>query len=111
MPIYKKRVGNGPAEYIRFHNFEGRIGFISALSHKFCYKCNRIRLTSEGFLKPCLQYGNGTDVREMLRNGADDSLIEEKMREAVFFKPDGHEFGRSGKGEEIETKKMSQIGG
>ena len=69
------------------------------------------RLTSEGFLKPCLQYGNGTDVREMLRNGADDSLIEEKMREAVFFKPDGHEFGRSGKGEEIETKKMSQIGG
>ena len=47
----------------------------------------------------------------MLRNGADDSLIEEKMREAVFFKPDGHEFGRSGKGEEIETKKMSQIGG
>ena len=67
--------------------------------------------TSEGFLKPCLQYGNGTDVREMLRNGADDSLIEEKMREAVFFKPDGHEFGRSGKGEEIETKKMSQIGG
>ena len=63
------------------------------------------------FLKPCLQYGNGTDVREMLRNGADDSLIEEKMREAVFFKPDGHEFGRSGKGEEIETKKMSQIGG
>ena len=56
-------------------------------------------------------YGNGTDVREMLRNGADDSLIEEKMREAVFFKPDGHEFGRSGKGEEIETKKMSQIGG
>lgn len=109
--IYKKRVGNGPAEYIRFHNFDGRIGFISALSHKFCYKCNRIRLTSEGFLKPCLQYGNGTDVREMLRNGADDSLIEEKMREAVFFKPDGHEFGRSGKGEEIETKKMSQIGG
>ena len=111
MKIYKKRVGNGPAEYIRFHNFDGRIGFISALSHKFCYKCNRIRLTSEGFLKPCLQYGNGTDVREMLRNGADDSLIEEKMREAVFFKPDGHEFGRSGKGEEIETKKMSQIGG
>ena len=47
--IYKKRVGNGPAEYIRFHNFDGRIGFISALSHKFCYKCNRIRLTSEGF--------------------------------------------------------------
>ena len=83
--IYKKRVGNGPAEYIRFHNFDGRIGFISALSHKFCYKCNRIRLTSEGFLKPCLQYGNGTDVREMLRNGADDSLIEEKMREAVVF--------------------------
>lgn len=41
----------------------------------------------------------------MLRNGADDSLIEEKMREAVFFKPDGHEFGRSGKGEEIETKR------
>lgn len=77
----------------------------------FIIKCNRIRLTSEGFLKPCLQYGNGTDVREMLRNGADDSLIEEKMREAVFFKPDGHEFGRSGKGEEIETKKMSQIGG
>lgn len=63
MKYIKKGVGNGPAEYIRFHNFDGRIGFISALSHKFCYKCNRIRLTSEGFLKPCLQYGNGTDVQ------------------------------------------------
>jgi len=109
--IYKKRLGNGPAEYICFQKFEGRIGFISALSHKFCYKCNRIRLTSEGFLKPCLQYGSGTDLRGMLRNGADDGRIEEKMREAVFLKPVGHEFERSEKEGEIETKEMSRIGG
>ena len=107
----EEKLGSGPAHYRKIDGFEGKIGFISAISHKFCSGCNRVRMTADGFLKPCLQYGNGTDVREMLRNGADDSLIEEKMREAVFFKPDGHEFGRSGKGEEIETKKMSQIGG
>ena len=94
-----EKLGSGPAYYRKIDGFEGKIGFISAISHKFCSGCNRVRMTADGFLKPCLQYGNGTDVREMLRNGADDSLIEEKMREAVFFKPDGHEFGRPGKGE------------
>ena len=109
--IYEKRLGNGPAQYICFQGFKGRIGFISALSHKFCYKCNRIRLTSEGFLKPCLQYGSGIDIRAMLRSSADDRQIEEKMREGVFLKPDGHEFDRSEKEGEIETKEMSKIGG
>ena len=53
----------------------------------------------------------GLWVQNLTTKEPDDSMIEEKMREAVLFKPDGHEFGRSGKGEEIETKKMSQIGG
>ena len=46
--IYQKKSRKRTGRVYSFHNFDGRIGFISALSHKFCYKCNRIRLTSEG---------------------------------------------------------------
>lgn len=48
--------GNGPAVYWEFPGIQGKIGFISAISHKFCRDCNRIRMTAEGFVKPCLQF-------------------------------------------------------
>ena len=56
------RFGNGPSTYILPDGFKGKIGFISAISHKFCGDCNRVRLTSEGFLKPCLQFSHGADT-------------------------------------------------
>nr|WP_294491790.1 GTP 3',8-cyclase MoaA [uncultured Mediterraneibacter sp.] len=122
------RFGNGPAVYVCFPGFIGKIGFIDAVSHQFCEKCNRVRLTSEGYLKPCLQYGAGTDLRDLMRSGADDGIIRDEMRRTIYDKPACHHFGEcacgkaSGKnasdgmkqdnGEmKYETRDMSQIGG
>ncbi len=65
--------GNGPAAYYRPEGFAGTIGFISAVSHQFCDHCNRIRLTAEGVLKPCLQYSTGIDLKSILRSRSDNA--------------------------------------
>lgn len=108
---YNKTVGNGPAEYVSFNEFQGRIGFISAVSHRFCDRCNRIRLTSDGKLKPCLQYGAAADMKALLRKGADDSRLLETMKQVIYNKPAGHCFGSEQADETLETKGMSGIGG
>ncbi len=107
--------GNGPAVYCSFPEFSGKIGLISAMTHQFCGTCNRVRLTSEGMLKLCLQYQTGVDIRALLRSGADDDRIRETMRRAVYEKPACHHFERAGSAaetiREAETRDMSQIGG
>ena len=70
----KEMLGNGPAEYYMIDGFKGKIGFISAVSHKFCHLCNRIRLTADGFLKTCLQYDKGVELRPLLRAEASDDM-------------------------------------
>ena len=50
-------------DYYKIEEFQGKIGFISAMTHKFCDQCNRVRMTAEGFLKACLQYQTGTDLK------------------------------------------------
>ena len=102
--------GNGPCRYYRIPGFKGRVGFISALSHKFCSGCNRVRLTSDGFLKTCLQYEAGEDLGPLLKAGAPDEEIRAAVRKALAEKPGGHCFGdmsRRGK----DLRRMSQIGG
>jgi len=115
----KGKFGNGPAVYVQFSGFQGKIGFIDAVTHKFCSTCNRVRLTSEGRLKLCLQYETGIDMRKLLRSGADDEVIRQEMRRVIYEKPACHHFadGRpdtpaslSGD-EKLETRDMSQIGG
>ena len=69
-------LGNGPCHYYDVDGFSGKIGFISAVSHKFCGECNRIRLTSQGFLKTCLQYAAGRDLREVIRSGGLDEVLK-----------------------------------
>lgn len=110
------RIGNGPAEYVQFPGFGKRVGFISAVSHQFCGGCNRVRLTSEGYLKPCLQYESGTDLKKLLRDGAGDREIRAVMEKAFYEKPAHHQFGDSSQEkncaeEALETKEMSRIGG
>ena len=58
--------GNGPAKYYDLEGFQGKIGFISPISHKFCSECNRIRLTAEGRLKLCLHYNHGLELKPLL---------------------------------------------
>lgn len=127
--------GNGPAHYYASAALAGRIGMIDAVSHKFCAGCNRVRLTSTGLLKPCLCYGEGADLRAVLRGlpGAlqkqpnalyerPDALQEqpnasrerpgvltETLRAAIYAKPQAHCFDSA---QHItEQKSMSQIGG
>ena len=102
--------GNGPAVYYCADGFRGRIGFISAVSHMFCESCNRVRLTSEGFLKPCLQYADGADLRGPLRNGADEETLRGIIEGCIRRKAACHRFLSEedcGK----ETAGMSFIGG
>ena len=104
------RFGNGPGTYLQFEELKGKIGFISSISHKFCSDCNRIRITSQGFLKPCLQFSYGADLRELLRKGSSDEQIGHLVEELIFRKPRSHRFGEEPE-EGMESRKMSEIGG
>ncbi|MBF1345870.1 MAG: cyclic pyranopterin phosphate synthase MoaA, partial [Megasphaera micronuciformis] len=81
---------------------------IAANTHRFCDECNRMRLTSTGFLKPCLCYDSGIDLKAVLRGGSGDSLTAALTR-AVKSKPQGHCFSHIG--EITENKTMNRIGG
>ncbi|MBQ3967057.1 MAG: GTP 3',8-cyclase MoaA [Lachnospiraceae bacterium] len=92
-----------------YYNIAGaQVGFISPISHAFCENCNRIRLTAEGYLKLCLQYGCGIDLRALLRSGASGDEIALYIKEAVLAKPAAHTFGSNDKS---DVRKMYQIGG
>jgi len=101
--------GNGPAVYYCLPGFAGKIGFINAITHGFCGSCNRLRLTSEGFLKLCLSNDLGLDLREMLRSGASDSELSSAIAETAAKKPRRHTFYAVHS--ETHTANMSAIGG
>ncbi len=69
----------------------GRVGFIASVSRPFCLSCNRIRLTSDGKLRNCLFALEETDIRGLLRGGADDAQIAQAVRDCVASKWEGHE--------------------
>ncbi len=104
--LCEKPMGFGPSVYYHFEGFLGKIGFISAVSHKFCSGCNRIRLTADGRLRMCLQSGNSTDLKAVLR-GENPEGLESVIQKSVYEKPREHHFDK----ESIETVSMSQIGG
>ncbi|MCI1478361.1 MAG: GTP 3',8-cyclase MoaA [Clostridium beijerinckii] len=103
--------GNGPALYYKNEQFKGHIGFISAVSSEFCEKCNRIRITADGFLKPCLCYGTGIDLKSLIKNGINEKELIDAIRKGILSKQEKHEFNKEKKSSNIEIKKMSQIGG
>jgi len=98
--------GFGPAGYFTSKDMQGSIGFIGALSDNFCAACNRLRLTSEGFLRFCLHHNTGIDLRAMLRGGADDAAIAAAIEEGVRAKPEGHMLE-----EQVKLRDMFRIGG
>lgn len=100
---------NGPAKYVRINNAKGRIGFISAMSNHFCDSCNRIRITPDGFLKQCLHFKSGLDLKKLLNNSTNDEILKEKIVETIFNKPMGHKFIEDHKSE--DKRFMFQIGG
>jgi len=107
---FNETLGNGPCRYYSVAGFQGKIGFISAMSHKFCSSCNRLRLTADGKLKTCLQYDVGLDLKEMLRTGKSDNELIAAILQVLESKPGEHHFTEEfvvGK----EMKSMFQIGG
>ncbi len=100
---------SGPARYFRFDGAPGIIGFINAISHQFCSECNRLRLTADGKLRPCLFSETEIDLKSALRSGADDSEIERLIKLAIEIKPAGHNITCEGKFNSLIL--MSKIGG
>ncbi|MFC1937360.1 GTP 3',8-cyclase MoaA [Chloroflexota bacterium] len=101
-------VGNGPAKYFRFPNAMGTIGFIPAVSNHFCFQCNRLRLTSDGNLRPCLLAEDEVDLKQPLRNGTSSAALKQLIREAVARKPLRHHLAE---GRLPTDRPMTQVGG
>ena len=105
--VSKMHDENGPAEYYAFRKLGVRVGLIQAVHGKFCDRCNRIRITSDAGLKPCLADGRIIDLKEALDIGKDE--LTKIMKKAIYEKPKSHHF------EDIlcekETKTMNMIGG
>lgn len=101
---------NSPAHYYKFTKLAMPIGFISALSHKFCQNCNRIRLTSAGLLKPCLYDSRGKDLKTLLDLGVSDEKIVQAIKETIYHKPQKHHFNDISFAQK-EMQSMSLIGG
>ncbi|KQV62254.1 MULTISPECIES: GTP 3',8-cyclase MoaA [unclassified Caulobacter] len=82
----------GPARYVRVTETGGRLGFITPLSHNFCDTCNRVRLTCTGTLHTCLGRDDASDLRAVIRGGADNAQLTDAIFAAIGAKPQGHDF-------------------
>ena len=102
------KMGNGPARYYRLPGARGTIGFISPMTEHFCHTCNRLRLTSDGQLRPCLLDDEEVNLKEALRNGAGTDELKHLIQHAVIIKREQHHLT-----EKLTTKMrpMCQIGG
>ena len=94
-----------PACYFEIAGFKGNIGFISPMSHRFCSCCNRIRLTCDGKIKPCLGNNGEQDILGILRNHPDN--LREIIEKIIYEKPEGHNFNEK----YTSVRDMRMIGG
>ncbi|MGM0884133.1 MAG: GTP 3',8-cyclase MoaA [Bacillota bacterium] len=104
--------GNGPSENYRISGAHGSFGLIHPVSDHFCSNCNRLRLTADGMIKPCLYWNYETNVRSVIGNA---ESVEKLFREALALKPESHEMaqalGRQDRSDLPTVRRMSQIGG
>jgi cyclic pyranopterin phosphate synthase len=105
---WRTDVGNGPAKYFRLPGASGTIGFISPVTEHFCYQCNRLRLTADGKLRPCLLNESEIDLREPLRGGASAAELKSLIEKAIAVKPQGHQLAAGAK---HQGRPFSQVGG
>jgi len=100
--------GNGPAKYYRMPGAQGTIGFITPVSEHFCFGCNRLRLTADGKLLPCLLSSEEIDLRPALRAEASAEELIALIKKAVASKPKGHLLGQV---PIPSDRQMTQMGG
>ena len=105
--------GNGPADVFQIPGAKGTLGFISQMSECFCDRCNRLRLSADGWLRPCLLNETGqVDLRTGLRQGTSLEKLREQVRELLLIKPEiNFKQRESGTDTGVYTRTMSQIGG
>lgn len=103
IPAKAKR--SGPARYFKFEGSSGVIGFISPISNHFCKECNRLRLTADGKLRPCLFSETEIDLKPALRNEASDDEIRRLIELSIQVKPKSHTI----KSKEIFLEKRSSL--
>lgn len=101
--------GSSPAQLWRVNGGPATVGIIASVSHAFCSECDRTRLTADGQIRNCLFATDETDLRTLLRNGADDDALELSWRAAMWGKAAGH--GIDGPGFVQPRRPMSAIGG
>ncbi len=101
-------VANGPAKYFRFPHTKGTVGFIAPVSEHFCFQCNRLRLTSDGRLRPCLLAEDEVDLKHPLRSGISSARLKQLIQEAVARKPLRHHLAE---GYMPRNRPMTQVGG
>lgn len=98
-------VAGAPARLYQLPGAVGKIGLINPISHRFCTDCNRIRLTADGKLKPCLHSDEEIDVMQLRRQG---QSYEEILKAAIVLKPERHYIDKK---ETIKKRNMNEIGG
>ncbi len=101
-------IGNGPAKYFRFPHASGTVGFITPVSEHFCFECNRLRLTADGKLRPCLMSEDEVDLKTPLRSGISLAGVESLIKETVARKPLRHHLAE---GYVLKDRPFSQVGG
>jgi cyclic pyranopterin phosphate synthase len=101
-------VGNGPAKYFRLPQARGTIGFITPISEHFCFQCNRMRLTADGKLRPCLLTDYEIDLKQPLRDGISKTGLKKLFKQAVADKPLRHKLAEG----YVPTRRpFSHVGG
>lgn len=104
--------GNGPADVFRIPNALGTLGFISQMSECFCDRCNRMRLSADGWLRPCLLNETGQiDLKTALRSGVNPTELRERVSQLLMIKPEINFKLRDSGTTSTYTRTMSQIGG
>ena len=102
--VVKDDKSPGPAVTFKVKGSKARIGFISPFSRPFCLRCNRIRLSTDGKILPCIARNEGVDILSMIRSSVSDNLIVNKIKEALLNKKLMHDGFK-------EPLKMNQLGG
>lgn len=100
--------GNGPARYFHYPNAPGTIGVITPMSHNYCASCNRMRLTADGQLRPCLFGDLQFDLRSAIRRS---DPIEPIIEEALRLKPERHWLAQGSSSGSGGLIALSQVGG
>jgi len=104
--------GNGPADVFQIPDALGTLGFISQMSECFCDRCNRMRLSADGWLRPCLLNESGQiDLKTALRRGVEPAYLREQVSQLLMIKPEINFKQRDSGTTGTYARTMSQIGG